>query len=261
MSTPILGKDIILYISKYNPISSGYDDLPIAAGRDVELNPVRDALESSSTESGKYREFIKGKISHLLNIGGLQSFSQSNYNIDDFYDATIDDSLYLNFSFSATDGFFTTTYTGKAIITSLSERRSYNDIATYDIQMQVTGEVIKTKTGSSLPYYWGISDTQLLPADIVNLIVTNQANTVNASSTAPIVIPWEAYTWKWLWFAYPASVPSKVAYYVDDFNSAPIGTVYDLFGPEDIESVSGDDYKIEQTNYPTITNNDLMKLL
>jgi len=258
----ILGKNIILQV-----LSSGVY-IPVAVGRDVTLTINRAALEKTSTESGKYREFLKGKIDHTLDISGLASIAGSGFTMDMLYnEITGNDAGYLYYKFIVQDDFFTVVYSGKGVMTTMPMKRTYNEAATYDVTIQGSGIVASNKTGSSYPYFWLISDSPLTAGAAASLITASGANEVYANSNDTINILWSAFTPKYLVFSIPSTSALKTSFYVDDFDQAGIGDAYSLFGAPVVENITdpfgqftGVPYNIYISNWPTITNNSIMQL-
>ena len=143
----VLGKNIILMVQR----SGVY--VPIATGRDVSLEGNREALETTSTVSGKFREYIKGKIGFTITISGLVSFNYSPFfTADNLFDEFIgNDSGNILFQFIATVDGASMIYSGAFVLSQYSMKRSYNDVASFDLSAMVTGPVTRTLSGSYIP--------------------------------------------------------------------------------------------------------------
>lgn len=253
----ILGKNIILYLQ--NDLGSY---VRIGAGRSVEFNTSRELKETTNQQSGVSRSWINGMLEETLNVSGLQGYSNGS-----LYDAT---GLYtkltasgttpLNFQFTVDNGTYKFTYSGQCLIKTLRRARVYNDVSTYDAEFQVSGPVTVTQTGTYIPYYWLISNTQLTAAQVQNLIQTGSANTVNGPSYATISINFGAIAQQWLYFAIPSVSPDRLSYYVSVGDNGRVGQPGDLFTYTTLPITIGsntNNYKIYSSNVAKINNSPM----
>jgi hypothetical protein len=107
---------------------------------------------------------------------------------------------------------------------------------------------------SLYPYFYGRSVTQ---PTVNNALITGGTKVVSFSTdTLPITFNANS---EYVWFAHPASNPSKSVWYVSALNNGAIGGGSNLFGTLSTLSVSnvnwnGITYKVYVSNYPTTTS-------
>lgn len=117
------------------------------------------------------------------------------------------------------------------------------------------------------PYFWGVSDTQLTPAQIISVIEAGNGNKVVSTATGTITITFNATTAKFLWFAHDASYTTKTIWFVSSLNTGSIGGLTNLFGSAQTSNLnsptslwSARSFKFYSTNYATTTSTDSMQL-
>ena len=117
------------------------------------------------------------------------------------------------------------------------------------------------------PYFWGVSDTQLTPAQIISVIEAGNGNKVVSTATGTITITFNATTAKFLWFAHDATYTTKTIWFVSSLNTGSIGGLTNLFGSAQTSNLnsptslwSSRSFKFYSTNYATTTSADSMHL-
>jgi hypothetical protein len=117
------------------------------------------------------------------------------------------------------------------------------------------------------PYFWGVSDSQLTPAQIISVIEAGNGNKVVSTATGTITITFNATTAKFLWFAHDATYTTKTIWFVSALNTGSIGGSTNLFGSAQTSNLnsptslwSSRSFKFYSTNYATTTSSDSMQL-
>lgn len=176
----VKGKSFLLMVQK----SGVY--VPIATGRDISLDQQREVLEASSSSSGKWREFIKGKITANISVSGLQSYNYSSFfTADNIFDEfSGNDSGSLPFQFVANGDGGSVLYSGNILLTSLSLKRSYNDASVFDLSAQVTGPVTRTTSGTPITP----PTTGVLIVNPTSVIAIEYTATGGESVTNPLLV-------------------------------------------------------------------------
>lgn len=132
--------------------------------------------------------------------------------------------------------------------------------------LRLAGTVTDSTSSPSItgvyPYFWGVSDTGLSPAQIAGLVVSGgaQSNKVVEASTGTISITFDASA-KYIWFAHPSVSPTKTRWYSTTINNGDIGSPTGLFGASATELFdsfegywSGVNYRVYVSNYATTTS-------
>lgn len=128
---------------------------------------------------------------------------------------------------------------------------------------RVAGTVSDTNTSPNFtgyyPYYWGVSDTDPQPADIINLIETGDSsvNKVIGNVSGNIDITFGNTAFKYLWMVHQANYTTKTKWFIDSLNKGNIGSTSDLFGPVTTSSLNTDyvnnlSYKFYISEYKTV---------
>ena len=235
----------------------------IGAARTVKFSGAREMKETSDASSGRFKSYIAGMVDQKLSVSGLMNFSNgSQYDYSDLYTKLVAVGTNLiSFQFKEDNGVYVYTYTGQAIVSSFERTKQYNDAGAYDVELQVSGEVTVTSTGTSVPYYWLTSPTALTPSVVVSLIQAGSATGVSAPSYSTISINFLAPSGKYLYFAIPSVSPDRLSYYVSVGDNGRIGTVGDLFNyttlPITIGSGPAINYKVYSSNVAKANNSPM----
>lgn len=221
-----LGKNIILYL-----VNDSSAVVRIGAARTVRRKAVREMKETSDSTTGRFKKYIAGMIDQTLSVQGLMGYSNgSQYDATDLYTKLVAVGTNLiSFQYKVDNGTYVWTYSGQCIVSSFEESRQYNEAGSYDVELQVVGQITVTQTGTSVPYYWVTSPTALTAAQVVALIQAGSATSVTAPSYSTITINFLAPTGKYLYFAIPATSPDRLSYYVSVGDNGRVGQVGDLF--------------------------------
>ena len=139
----------------------------------------------------------------------------------------------------------------KGIIgTNLDGNRGAGTVSDTDTSPNITGYY---------PYYWGVSDTDPQPADIINLIETGDSsvNKVIGNVSGNIDITFGNTAFKYLWMVHQANYTTKTKWFIDSLNKGNIGSTSDLFGPVTTSSLNTDyvnnlSYKFYISEYKTV---------
>lgn len=254
----LVGRDIVLYL-----VNDASAVLEVGCGLDVHRAGEREMLETSDNTSGRFTKYIAGKINQRLLVNGFTGYSNGSlYDSDDLYDKLVAAGTNLiNFEYKQDNGTYIFTYSGKCLVKSFEETSPINGASAYNVELQVVGEVVKTQTGTMIPYYWLTSDTELTADEVVTLIEAGSATSVTAPSYSTITINWLAPGGKWLYFAIPSISPDRLSYYVSVGDQGRIGQPGDLFnyGTRGITIGSGAaiNYKVYSSNVSKVNNSPM----
>lgn len=237
----------------------------IGAARTVKFSGAREMKETSNSTSGRFKTYVAGMVDQKLSISGLMNFSNgSQYDYSDLYTKLVAAGTNLiSFQFKEDNGVYVYTYTGQAIVSSFERTKQYNDAGAYDVELQVSGEVTVTSTGTSVPYYWLTSATPLSASAVVALIQAGSATGVSAPSYSTISINFLAPSGNYLYFAIPSVSPDRLSYYVSVGDNGRIGTVGDLFNYTTLPIIIGSGPAINYKVYSSLiskVNNSPMDL-
>lgn len=159
----IKGENISLYIN---------GDL-MSCWRSSQIDITADTLGTSTVGSGNWKEFVGVALSWTASGEG-QIYNDVAFSIHDAYHLMITlanvDLIFTVEDKDSTGAVLNTSlYTGTAIITSINLTGSVNNIASYNIAFQGTGELVRTETELEL-----IIDTDLVEiADSDNILITD----------------------------------------------------------------------------------------
>lgn len=254
----LAGRDIILYL-----VNNASVLVEMGCGLDVRRAGEREMLETSDNTSGRFTKFIAGKINQRLLVTGFTGWSNGSlYDSDDLYDKLVAAGTNLvNFEYKQDTGTYIFTYSGKCLVKSFEESSPYDQVSAYNIELQVIGEIVKTQTGTFLPYYWFTSDTELTADEAVTIIEAGGSTSITAPSYSTITINWMAPGGKWLYFAIPSISPDRLSYYVSLGDQGSIGQPGDLFnyGTRAITIGSGPaiNYKVYLSNVSKVNNSPM----
>ncbi len=113
------------------------------------------------------------------------------------------------------------------------------------------------------PYYWGVSNTAVTPADIASIIQGGGGNKVIGNASGTVTITFNAST-QYLWMVHYGSYTTKQVWYNTALNNGSIGGASDLFGPVNTQSVdspdgywSGINYKCYISTFATTTSGSI----
>ena len=105
-------------------------------------------IETTSKDSNSKAEFISGRQTGTIAIDGLIDYSTATANtmntvdiFDRYYDGDI---FHCVISGDDTTGTGRVTYSAQVLLTSLSQTGGSDEVATYSLSGQITGEVTKT---------------------------------------------------------------------------------------------------------------------
>jgi len=114
------------------------------------------------------------------------------------------------------------------------------------------------------PFFWGVANTQLTPAQIASAIVGGTSNKVLLPASGTIVVPYNNGSAQYLWVAYFASNTTKTKWFNTALNNGNIGALTDLFGAAQTVNVnspnsywSGISFKTHVSNFTTIVNGNI----
>ena len=126
------GSDLLVFIN------DGVDDLAIACQRGVNVTINSDNPDATCKQDEGYTALIYGKRSFEISADALQSFTED-------IDLTFLFDYYENrtpVNFSVANPLFTDVYfTGQALITSIEANSPMEDVATYSVVLQGTGDL------------------------------------------------------------------------------------------------------------------------
>lgn len=114
------------------------------------------------------------------------------------------------------------------------------------------------------PFFWGISNTQLTPAQIASAIVGGTANKVLFPASGTVTVPYNNGSAQYIWMAHLAVDTTKTKWFNTALNNGNIGAPTDLFGAAQTVNVnspnsywSGISFKTYISNYTTIVNGNI----
>lgn len=131
------------------------------------------------------------------------------------------------------------------------------------LQSQGIGSIVRNEENPTtlIPWFWGISDTDLSVGEIVTLIQIGNCNIVNQYANTDLEIVWNA-NGKFLWFAFNGIYPNKTHWFNTMFNQGNIGGSENLFDNASFGNVVTPSYtaqfKIYQSNYATRTSGSMI---
>lgn len=253
----VLGKDIILYL-----VNASSAVVPIGCARDVLRHAGREMIETSDDTSGRFKKFIAGMLNEGLSVTGITAFSNgSQYDSSDIYDMLkAAGTNLINFEYKVDNGTYLLTYSGQCLVASFEETSPWDGVSTYNCELQISGEVTVTQTGTYIPYYWLVSDVELTAIQVVALIEAGSSTSVSAPSYSTITINWGAPGGKWLYFAIPSTSPDRLSYYVSLGDQGRIGQPGDLFNYETKSITVGAltaNYKVYLSNVSKVNNSPM----
>ena len=126
----IQGTDLNLFISG----DTGYTAMGSAKSCTLEVSAG--VIETSSKDSGKWSEKIAGRLSYTVSADGMLADNGNNYDTI-FTKMLAKEPIAIAFSTDAA----TKGYIGTAIITKVSQTGELDNVATYSISLEGTGEL------------------------------------------------------------------------------------------------------------------------
>jgi hypothetical protein len=165
----------------------------------------------------------------------------------------------------------TTSWTGAGTYSSgdpLKTNKGQDDSRSPEIRSSSAPQLGSSINSSSVsvtgiyPFFWGKSAVAVSVSDIAAAILSGTENKVLSSSSGTIQATFDANE-EFVWFAHPASYPSKTRWYFTDLNQGLIsgsgfispGVLQDVDSPDGLWS--GQSYKIYISNYQTNTTGSL----
>ena len=148
----MVGNDILIYLSG----TTGWQ--PTAMSSSASLDVQRDTIEISHKGSGKWKESLVAQIAWTVSSDGVSHYSDT-YNVSgktqyDLFNLLVSGTTVKIKIAGRSDGIYSSEasgdkyYEGEGIITSISQSFPTNDVATYSVTIQGTGELLIKTVGS-----------------------------------------------------------------------------------------------------------------
>lgn len=138
----VKGEDVVLSIIAGDILT------PIACGRSITFDISNDLIETSITNSGKFRTYVSGALNWSGSIEGLVFIykdNSTNNGLGQLYDLIINGSeVNINYYEVDVDGTTFLNKTGNAIIESINETSSFDNMVTFTANLKGTGQITIT---------------------------------------------------------------------------------------------------------------------